>query len=350
MSVAPTPCMQRLLSNHVGMVKLFGSALIVFFAGSALTTTVVSRLLLDVGEATTASEDAAEGEGEGEGDEEDAAAKTLASARANATLGLASKAPRKEAAAETITNANLFCPTCVPVEVSETVLASAGPSASFGETRSSLRLQLLATMESDDPTLSMATIRDLDSNSLGPYTANEQLRAGVTLLAVERGRVVVLNQGRREYITLGDEPAPAPAPAAAKPTTTAKPTASKGKSVAIEGAEDAIDCSNENACVVERKFVDQLLANPTQLMTQARMAPISRDGEHAGFRVSRIRSGSLATLIGLENGDVISEINGQKLGSIDEALGMYQKLRRASHLSVVVERGGAVITKEISIK
>jgi general secretion pathway protein C len=92
------------------------------------------------------------------------------------------------------------------------------------------------------------------------------------------------------------------------------------------------------------------MRNPQQLMTQARMYPVTKDGETAGFRVSGVRNGSLATMIGLKNGDVVSEINGSKLGTIDDALAMYQKLRRASHLSVTVERGGAVITKEISIK
>ena len=120
--------------------------------------------------------------------------------------------------------------------------------------------------------------------------------------------------------------------------------------IAIAGAEDAIACTDEHTCTVERAFVDKLLATPQQLMTQARMAPVVKDGETAGFRVSGIKKGSLATLLGLENGDVVSEINGQRLGNIDDAIAMYQKLRRASHLSVTVERGGALIHKEISIK
>ncbi|MCA9700833.1 MAG: hypothetical protein KC431_25115, partial [Myxococcales bacterium] len=208
--------------------------------------------------------------------------------------------------------------------------------------------QLLATMESDDPAWSMASIRDLDDNSLAPYVANEQIRPGVTVMAVERGRVVILNQGRREFISLGAEP-PKPAPAAPK-AEAKQPAAKPDKSVAIDGAEQAIDCSTENSCTIERKFVEKLLANPRELMTQARMYPVNRDGEAAGFRVSGVKNGSLATMIGLKNGDVISEINGQKLGTIDDATNMYLKLRRASHLSVVAVRGGAVVTKEISIK
>lgn len=339
----------RLASRHAGLIKFAAVAVVVFFAGSALTTHLVSKVLHDV--SVESSEGEAEAEQDAEADEDEADGKAPAKSSTPKSPTLASKATYKQASADAIVNNNLFCPTCVPVEPSEQpVLASAGglPGVGAGEVRSALPLQLLATMESDDPLWSMATIRDMDDNSLAPYTANEQVRPGVTILAVERGRVVLLNQGRREYIDMGSEPAkPAPTPAA-KPAE--EPKAKGGKSVAIEGAEQAINCSDENNCTVERQFVDKLLANPAQLITQARMFPVSKDGENAGFRVSGVRSGSLAKLIGLQNGDVVSEINGHKLGSLDEAMAMYQKLRRASHLSVTVERGGALIHKEIAIK
>jgi general secretion pathway protein C len=258
---------------------------------------------------------------------------------------MADKGTYKQRSSDEIVGNNIFCPTCVPAEA-EPVLANAiGPQGS-GELASSLPLQLLATMESDDPAWSMATIRDLESNMLGPYTANEQLRPGVTILAVERGRVIILNQGRREYLAMGATPPP---PAPVKPAPAQAASESK-PGVAIEGAEQAINCSSEHACTVDRKFVEQLMQSPQQLMTQARMFPVTKDGETAGFRMSGVRKGSLATLLGLKNGDVVSEINGSKLGSIDDALAMYQKLRRANHLSVTVERAGAVITKEISIE
>ena len=342
MCVALLTCvMQRLLSRHIGLVKLLAACGVVAFAGSALTTAVASRILLDVPAVETPDSQPA----------------TLAAAREpgsdGATPSLAgvpsSKRSHKQASAETIVSANLFCPTCQPVDEQAAPLLADASAPAAGERRSQLPLQLLATMESDDPQWSMATIRDTETNSLGPFSPTEQIRPGVTVLAVERGRVVLLNQGQREYIALGAEPPP---PAAAKPEP-AKPKSkrtSRGKSVAIDGADQAIDCSSENSCTVDRAFIEKVVANPRQLMSQARMAPVTRDGEAAGFRVSGVRKGSLATMLGLKNGDIVSEINGQKLRGMDEAFAMYQKLRRASHLSVVVERGGAVITKEISIK
>ncbi len=347
--------MNRLLSRHFGLVKFAGIGLVVFFAGSALTTHFTSKLLLDVSSvAEAAGEVEAEdpdADDEDEGEAEDEAAKARAAERINdrALASMADKATRKQQSADGIVSANIFCPTCVPLEDQPLALASAG-ELPLGEVQSQLPLRLLATMESDDPTWSMATIHDVETNKLGPFSANEAVRPGVTILAVERGRVVLLNQGRREFISLGAEP-PKPSPAAKQSAAKPAPRSrSKGKSVAIEGAEQAIDCASENACTVDRAFVEKLLADPRQLMSQARMFPVTKDGETAGFRVSGIRSGSLATMLGLQNGDVVSEVNGAKLGTIDDALAMYQKLRRANHLSVTVERGGAVISKQISIK
>jgi len=341
----PVTVMQRLLSRHFGVVKFFGVSLVVFFAGSAATTYVGSRLLMDVDDLIIST---AHAESEAPADEEEDEARSEAARRLNdrALASMVTKDSRKRTIAEAVSDNNIFCPSCAPLR-DEPLLAAAGPMGT-GEVATSLSLQLLATMESDDPAWSMATIRDIDSNSLAPYTANEQIRPGVSLLSVERGRVVILNQGRREFITLGAEPAKK---LVAKKPTTKKPSTKKpSKSAAIDGAEDAINCSNENACTIDRKFVEKLLANPRQLMSQARMMPVTQDGETAGFRVSRVKAGSLATMIGLKNGDILSEVNGQKLGSIDDAMAMYAKLRRANHLSVVIQRGGAVVTKEISIK
>jgi general secretion pathway protein C len=347
--------MMRLLSRHFGLIKFAGVGLVVFFAGSALTTHFTSKLLLDVSSVAQAATETDEDPFTGDEDDDDPMLARGSATKLNdrGLAGMAGKSTRKQQSADGIVGANIFCPTCSPAvaeELSDPLLASAGPMQ-FGETASSLPLKLLATMESDDPTWSMATIQDIENHRVGPFTANEQVRPGVTILAVERGRVVLLNQGRREFISLGNEPpkpSAVPKPAAAQLEN--EPATKPGSAIAIDGADKAISCASENTCTVDRAFVEKLMANPNQLMTQARMFPVTKDGETQGFRVSGIRNGSLATMIGLKNGDVVSEINGAKLGTIDDALAMYQKLRRANHLSVTVERGGAVINKEISIK
>ena len=52
----------------------------------------------------------------------------------------------------------------------------------------------------------------------------------------------------------------------------------------------------------------------------------------------------------MQNGDVISAINGLEITSPEKALEVYAKLKSASHLSLGLERNGQRITKDYTIR
>lgn len=216
-----------------------------------------------------------------------------------------------------------------------------------GVIKSSLPLALIATMESDDPTASMATIADTQTGALGSFEIADMVRPGVTVDQIGRGRVVLKNGEQLEYILMSDRP---PEVARADIELPNPEDADKKKSDReIEGAEDAIKCEGDS-CTVDRAFVNKMLSNPALLAKQARVVPSIKDGETRGFKFYGVRPGSLPKLLGVKNGDLVKSINGQPLTSVDEAMGMYTKLRNASSLSVVIERRGATVTKDITIK
>ena len=339
--------MEALLKKYFWLVKLIGIGIVVIFAASAGVNLFVSKLALEpAGEVVVMDEGAGETEGEEE-DEDDIRRKQ---AKMLDKLGGASGKSPKEHSAAAVLKGNIFCPTCAPVEevVEDPSAGLSGPLRP-GEVKSRLPLMLLATMESDDPQYSMATILHTDTNVLGPYSPNDTVRPGVVVQRVERGRVVFRNGAQLEYIELGAQPAaPAPKVAEAK----AKPRRRRKKnSREIEGAAEAIKCdSSFNSCTVERSFVEKLLANPAQLTRQARIVPAVRDGQTKGYKFYGIRPGSLPKLLGMKNGDLLTSVNGHQLESLDQAMDLYNKLRRASHLSVTIERKGEQIQKEIDIK
>ena len=247
----------------------------------------------------------------------------------------------KMATAGEITALNLFCPMCSPQET-EALPGETGP-VQPGEIKSRLPLMLLATMESDDPDYSMATILNTSTNALSAYAVNDPVQEGVTLTRVERGRVVFMNGNQAEYIEIGGTPPPvAPKVQPAVGVKEAEP--------AGDGRESAITCSDENNCTVSRAYVNQLLANPAALTKEARVVPAIRNGETKGFKFYGIRPGSLPKLLGVKNGDMVTAVNGIELKGLDQAMGMYTKLRNASHLSISIERKGKPIQKEIDIK
>jgi general secretion pathway protein C len=346
--------MEAVLKKYFWVVKATGVGVVVMFAASAGVNMFVSKLALEpAGEAVTDKTDEDELDEEEEEEEiRERQAKMLDTLSGDTTKS------RKDAVANLVVTGNIFCPTCAPQPepgqvVQQTpdgemiVVGNAPPGP--GEIRSRLPLMLLATMESDDPLYSMATILHTDTNTLSAYTPNDSLRAGVVVTKVERGRVVFRNGAQLEYIELGGQPPP-PAPAPAQPVDTGLP-ADPENSREIEGAAEAISCDAEfTTCTVERAFVEKLLANPAQLTKQARIVPAVRDGETKGYKFYGIRPGSLPKLLGLKNGDLLTSVNGMQLESLDQAMDLYNKLRRASHLSVTIERKGEMVQKEIDIK
>jgi general secretion pathway protein C len=205
----------------------------------------------------------------------------------------------------------------------------------------------MATMEASKPEYSLATVFDADTSVTGLYGLGDDIRPGVVVLGIDLGVVHIRNNAQLEYIEVGADVKASVAPTAA---ATDKPAPKKPSPSAIDGAEEAIKCSSENQCVVERQFVEQLMANPAMLAKQARIVPSQRDGETQGFKFYGIRRGSLPKLLGLNNGDMLTEVNGEAMTSVDQAMGLAMKLRRASNLSVTLVRKGKTITKEIQIQ
>lgn len=334
--------MDEFLKKYAWVVKVAGLAVAVAFAGSAVATWIGVRSMSDdpvAGLAAAESDTESDTEGElDDGDEAEAgpARAALDDPRQRAHI--------KQGTASFLVTRNLFCPTCQPVEVGDPEHPAAAPLQP-GVIKSSLPLALIATMESDDPTASMATIADIQTGALGSYEIADRIRPGVTIGQIGRGRVVLKNGEQLEYILLSDRPPEA------KPDDVQLPKpGNKAKSDReIEGAEDAISCEGDS-CTVDRAFVNKVLSNPAMLAKQARVVPSIKDGETRGFKFYGVRPGSLPKLLGVKNGDMVKSINGQPLTSIDEAMGMYTKMRNASSLNVVIERRGATVTKDITIK
>lgn len=309
--------------------RVFAIGSLAALAGSALSTWVGSSFALDAEVSQVSlSEDSQDGD-------------DAASGSVTAAAGLASRGASKTELASEIVSHNPFCPSCKPVEVSPD--ADMGGPTRPGEIPTTLPLALLGTMEADDPRYSMATIQDTEEGKLGAFGIEDAIRDGVTLKRVERGRVVFLNGRQMEYLdATKDIPKPK-----AKPKEKKSPKRKNSRT--IDGADSAVNCDGDT-CTVDRAFVDKILSNPSLLAKQARVVPSRRGNEVKGFKFYGIRPGSLPKLFGMSNGDMVTSINGAPLTSIDEAMGLYTKLRRASNLTVVIDRKGKSITKDISIR
>jgi len=275
-------------------------------------------------------------EDEDEDEDEDDARSKLA--RSKGTIPTVGKQP--DARVTRITRYNVFCPTCAPEEevvpVPTPLPGSETQPLEFpNAVPSQLPLALVATMEAEDPGISLATISQTEGGITGVFAEGDEVLSNVTLLTVDLGIVYLRTASRVEYLQLSAEQPP-PRPKAKEADEDEKEKSKTASKYELEGAADAIKCTGMS-CTVERKFVQQILANPAMLATQGAARPYSRDGL-SGFRLSRVRKGTVPRMLGLRTGDLITGINGQPLDSLDGAMKLYAKMRNASHLTVDMVR------------
>lgn len=149
--------------------------------------------------------------------------------------------------------------------------------------------------------------------------------SGATLQAVFADRVILNRGGMPERLVLPSSeqtgstrtsaarmPAPAPAPL---PVQTAEPAVSS--SAPAEGNDT------------------NWLANTM------RLAPHLEGGQMVGFRVNPGRNPELFQALGLQPGDVITDINGISLDTPDRALQVFDALQETAQANVTVMRDGA---------
>jgi general secretion pathway protein C len=100
---------------------------------------------------------------------------------------------------------------------------------------------------------------------------------------------------------------------------------------------------------VSRELILEQFGNLGELSTQARLMPYIVQGQSQGFRLTRLRRGSLLQKIGLQNGDVIQKVNGLDIRSPEEALQAFQQLQDAStiRLEILRRKRSTTLTYEL---
>lgn len=241
---------------------------------------------------------------------------------------------RREAAVASILGRNPFCEDCTVPPSTTIGDPNAAPTVAPG---TPLTVQLVATMESSEASASLATIYD---PARGTWLARvgDEVEPGAVLTEIGSGRVAYVRAGAAGVLDMGRGDPPKH-PRAAKPK---KPGAEKPKKPS-PAKSDQINCEGGGSCTVERALIDEVLANPRSL------GGVRAFPSGGGFKIAGVRRGSLVHQLGLRSGDVLTEVNGRPLDSVNAALDLLPRLKNASNLSVTLSRRGKPQTHNVSI-
>lgn len=189
---------------------------------------------------------------------------------------------------------------------------------------------LSATLVSADyPEWSVAVLVSNTTHEPEVYSINagsNQIADDATLVDIRYREIVVRRRDHFELCsTEGNVPPPVITAAVAPPEG--------------GGGEGVVDNGNGNYTIAGSE-IDKALGDMNEVATQARIVPSFQNGKANGFKLFSIKPNSIYQKIGLQNGDVISKINGYEMNSPDKALEIYAKLKDSQSIQIDLKRRG----------
>ena len=106
----------------------------------------------------------------------------------------------------------------------------------------------------------------------------------------------------------------------------------------------------KGAYVVDQRKLQQAIANPAQMMTDARLRPNNVSGRDEGFILSEVKPGGIYQSLGLQDGDVLLRINDYDISNPERALQAFTALRGLDRVQVDLIRSGARMTMTYQIQ
>jgi type II secretory pathway component PulC len=91
----------------------------------------------------------------------------------------------------------------------------------------------------------------------------------------------------------------------------------------------------------KRTEVANTMQNPAQLFAQMRALPHFVNGKTDGFSISNVAAGSVFEQLGLQNGDLLTEIDGKPVTNPMQAMGLMTAVQTASSIDLTIQRGGS---------
>jgi general secretion pathway protein C len=182
-----------------------------------------------------------------------------------------------------------------------------------------LGLTLLGTV-SGSPLFARAIIKDLKTGALDLYKTNQAV-GDAQIQSIEKDAVVLEYEGRTKILKLN-----------AAQNGTPPEIDAETSSLETTGKYDdfsEIDLEAQDEIAKFRTDIDSVDA----ILKQAVIEPYMVDGRMEGLRISGLDKIRAAKALGLENGDVIQVINGQRLTSKQKAYQVFKKARSKASVS-----------------
>lgn len=219
--------------------------------------------------------------------------------------------------------------------------------------RSSLPLAVKGLIYTSDPSTGLAHVENTNARTIKSFLVGDNVFDLAKLIAVEESRIIIDNNGQQEFVPKEEFKLVRNTRSKGKAT----PAAPRSRAVATGPPpetfrEDGMERVGLNTKITD-SYLEKSLNNLSEILQDAKAEPFMQGGEMQGFQLTRIRENSIYEKLGLRNGDVIKEINGQPTNDAAGTVRLLQQLRKErgkDGVDVRIMRGGQDLELGIQVQ
>ncbi len=202
--------------------------------------------------------------------------------------------------------------------------------------KSRLPIKLVNTIVLQDSVKSIASVQVRGDRLLQEYRIGEKINGMAKLDKIERKKLIVKNlkDGSCEAIESEDTESDTNSPIAVmSPSKSKQFTQNKKK---INGIQN-----EGNSFTIEKSFMKDKMSNISDILTQARGIQINNPDGSISFKIVDIEPGGIFAYLGIENNDIITQINGESINDLNAVMSLFGKISNIDRLNLTVKRGGS---------
>lgn len=192
---------------------------------------------------------------------------------------------------------------------------------------STLNVELVGTIYLGSREKSLATVKEKGLSDADVYRVGDLIigTEDAVIAAVDRNELIINNKGIKECLSLKSD---------------LEKQLESGE--AVSGVPAGAGADQLPPVLVDGPYVEsELGAGFGKIINAARLVPNLADSQMNGFKIFAIDPSSLFSKVGLQNGDIITQVNDVSLKNPDQGFALYEAFRNEREVRISVLRNGS---------
>jgi type II secretion system protein C len=200
--------------------------------------------------------------------------------------------------------------------------------------RSSLKIKLVNTIVLQDSVKSIAAVQVRGQKEVLSIREGDKISNDAKVGKIDRMKVVFKNlrNGECEYVETKDKQPRNRRPIKVVSRKKGQPLLNKYKDSRIKNVG--------NNFKIKKKVRDEMLSNISEVLTQARAIQIKNPDGSLAFKMTEVVPGSIYSKLNIQDGDIITGINGKKFNNLNEIMNLFGKIKEIDQFEISLKRDG----------